>query len=313
MGGHPAPQRDVHVARLRRTVRQGLQLVVGLARQVDLRVRVAGEVLAGDAHAPDPQQGPTLVAGVEPRGLAGFDPPQLFLAVPVVVAVVGHPQIAPARPVPVAEEHRERAPARRQRDGLGVRHTRCRRSDEAVVGACARRLALVVEREVVAEGERRQGRRRRLPCRTETDGPAASPIEGERLVGPLEPAVAEAAQDHVLTESEHGQIDVTVPVDVDGVRPGDRCQVRRGIRGLLEPERAADLAPVAVKRRVALPARQVEIRPLVVVAVECRDAAPDDVRVIPGIRVLDAGLHRLLDEVGRVERHRRPRRGRVRR
>ena len=42
-------------------------------------------------------------------------------------------------------------------------------------------------------------------------------------------------------------------------------------------------------------------------------AAPDDVRVIPGIRVLDAGLHGLLDEVGRVERHRRPRRGRFRR
>ena len=51
--GHPALERDVAVARLRGPVGQGLELVVALARQVDLRVAVAGEVLAGDPHPPD--------------------------------------------------------------------------------------------------------------------------------------------------------------------------------------------------------------------------------------------------------------------
>ena len=56
---------DVAVRRLRRPGGQGLQLVVALAGEVDLRVAVAGQVLAGDAHAPDPQRLPAVGGGVQ--------------------------------------------------------------------------------------------------------------------------------------------------------------------------------------------------------------------------------------------------------
>ena len=48
-----AGERDVAVRGLRRTGEQRLELVVALAREVDLRQPVARQVLARDPHAPD--------------------------------------------------------------------------------------------------------------------------------------------------------------------------------------------------------------------------------------------------------------------
>ena len=142
-------------------VGERLELVVALAGQVHLRVAVAGEVLAGDAHAPDLQRAPAVVRGVRARRLARLDPPELLLAVAsVVVAVVADPQVAPAGPVPVAEQHRQRAVAGRQRDrGARSRAPADCRAHERVVGA-ARPGPSSVELEVVAERQRRQRRPR---------------------------------------------------------------------------------------------------------------------------------------------------------
>jgi hypothetical protein len=113
MCGHPELERDVLVIRRRGSVRQRLELVVTLAGQVVLGIAVAIEVLVGDTHAPDPQRLPALRLGVEPRRDARIDAPELFLAVlAVVVAVVGDAQVAAAGPIPVTEQHRERAEAR---------------------------------------------------------------------------------------------------------------------------------------------------------------------------------------------------------
>ena len=110
---------DVLVVRLRRAVlrdaRQGLQLVVGHAGQEIVGIAVAGEVVAGDAHAPDAQRLPAVLVGVERRRLAGLDAPELLLAAPVVFAVVGDAQARRARAVPVGEQHRQRAVARLER------------------------------------------------------------------------------------------------------------------------------------------------------------------------------------------------------
>ena len=64
VGGDAALEGDVLVRRLRRPVGERLQLVVALARQVDLGIAVAGDVLAGDAHAPDLQRPPAVGLGV---------------------------------------------------------------------------------------------------------------------------------------------------------------------------------------------------------------------------------------------------------
>ena len=78
--GDPALEGDVPVRRLGRAVFERLELVVALAREEHLGVAVAGQVLTGDAHAPDLQRAPSVGLGVLARRLAGRDPPQLLLA-----------------------------------------------------------------------------------------------------------------------------------------------------------------------------------------------------------------------------------------
>ena len=77
---HPALEGDVAVGRLGGPGGQRLELVVALAGQVDVGIAVAGHVVAGDAHAPDLHRDPAVGAGVEARGLARCDPPELVLA-----------------------------------------------------------------------------------------------------------------------------------------------------------------------------------------------------------------------------------------
>ena len=97
MGGGPTFQGDVLVRRLGRPVGEGLQLVVALTRQVHLRIAVAGDVRAGDAHPPDLQAAPPVGLRVLLRGFAPVDAPQLVGPIEVVVPVVGHSQIALGR------------------------------------------------------------------------------------------------------------------------------------------------------------------------------------------------------------------------
>src|SRR5205823_65504 len=95
-----------------------LELAVVLAREVDLRKAVAGQVVRGDAHALDLGRKEAIGGRVFPRDDAGLDPPQLLPpeARRVVVAVVADTEVHPAGPVPVAEEHRQRAEGRLELD-----------------------------------------------------------------------------------------------------------------------------------------------------------------------------------------------------
>jgi hypothetical protein len=91
---------------LRRAVGKGFELVVALAREVDLRIAVAVEVLARDAHSPDLERLPAVGRGVQAWLFARDHLPELLLAaavVAVVVAVVADAEVAPARAVPIAE------------------------------------------------------------------------------------------------------------------------------------------------------------------------------------------------------------------
>ena len=142
---------DVLVRRRCRSVGECLQLVVALAGEEDLGIAVAGDVGTGDAHPPDAQRAPAVGLGVRAWCRLGIDAPQLIRAVAVVVAVVGHAQVAPARTAPVAEQDRQRAVPRRECDGRGVAITGGIRPQQAAVGA-----RLTVGRQVVAERQRRQ-------------------------------------------------------------------------------------------------------------------------------------------------------------
>ena len=224
VGGGAALEGDVLVGRAGRPVGEGLQLVVALARQEHLGSAVTREVGAGDAHAPDPQWPPPVGLGVESRRLTGGDSPQLIAAVAGVVAIVRHPQVALPGSGPVAEQHRESAVAGGQGDRCGVPAAVRRGPEQPAVLA-----RLAVGREVVPERQRGQVAGP-LPRGAEGDRPRVGIVETERLVGPLEAAATEAAQDDVLADPQHGEVDVSVAVDVERVGTGDPCQVgdRRG-------------------------------------------------------------------------------------
>ena len=87
-GGRAHLPADVRVVRPLRTIDQRLEHVVGLVGQEDLRPAIAVDVLAGDAHAPDPQELPALIPGVQPRRLTGGHLPELLLAIGQVAVVV---------------------------------------------------------------------------------------------------------------------------------------------------------------------------------------------------------------------------------
>ena len=204
------------------------------------------------------------------------------MPVAVVVPVVRHAQVAPARPAPVAEQDRQRAVPRRERDGRGVAIAGGVGPQQAAVGA-----RLAVRRQVVAERQRRQ-RVVALPRGAEGDRPRVATVEPERLVGSLEPAVAEPAEDHVLADAQHGEIDEAVAVDVERVGAGDRGQIGDRRRHGLEPQRPADGAVVAVQRGRRAAAGEEQLAATVVVAVERGHAAADEVLEVALVAVVDA-------------------------
>ena len=216
------------------------------------------------------KRAPPVGLGVLAWRLARRDPPQLLLAVAVVVPVVRHAQVAPARPSPVAEQHRQRAVAGAERDRRVV-------PSPAAAGRTSRLSSQPSSSgvQVVAERQRRQ-RVRALPRRAERDGPVVAAVDAERLVGVLEPAVAEAAQDDVAAAAQDDEVDVAVAVDVERVRTGDRGQVGDRRRQPVEAERTAHRALVAVERGRLGAAGEVQVGAPVVVAVEGGDAAADE-------------------------------------
>ena len=167
--GHAELERQVPVGRLRWSAGESLEDVRTLARQVRVGIAVAVDVIAADAHALDPDRLPAIRGRVLAGCLARRDPPELLLAVAqvaVVVAVVADPEVPPPGPIPVAEQHRQRAPGRRQRDRGVVASAAGGRSDQLVVRAQVVRILGVGVGHVVAE---RQGRQARgtLPGRAE--------------------------------------------------------------------------------------------------------------------------------------------------
>src|SRR4051794_36041413 len=103
---------DVDIRRSARSTFEGLEAVRALARQVDLRPPVAGEVVTRDPHPLDLGAKPAVVGSVLARGLARHDTPELLLAFggEVILPIVAHAEVHPARAAPIAEQHRERAP-----------------------------------------------------------------------------------------------------------------------------------------------------------------------------------------------------------
>ena len=159
--------------------------------------------------------------------------------------------------------------------------------------------------DVAAEGEGRE-HRVALPGGAEGGRPLGATVDAPGLVDPLEAAAAEAAEEDVLAEPEHGQVDPAVAVDVERVGAGHLGQVRRRVRQDGEPQRAARRAVVVVQGRRVRAAGEVELGAPVVVAVEDGDAAADEERELAVVGVLDAGGGRLLHEPGRRHRLCRP-------
>ncbi len=298
----PRLSADVAVRWLAGPAGQGLEAVRALARQVHVRVSVAGDVIAGDSHALDLDLGPPVGGGVEARSLAGRHPPELLLAdgVVVVVAVVADPQVPPPGAVPVAEQHRQRAVARRQDDRRPICQSRGDRPDQQVVATAVGRLATRVEAEVLADGQGRQSRRR-LPGRAEAGRQGVTAVERPGLVGPLEPAAAEPPEQDALARAEHRQIGMTVAIDVERVGADHIGQVRGRVRGTPEAQRAAHRALVQEEGCRLAPSREVQLRPAVVVAVERSNASAEVEREITVVGVVESGCGRFLHEVRRTD------------
>ncbi len=210
-----------------------------------------------------------------------------------------------ARLVPVGEQHRKRAVARRQRGRvLVVRLVAGMRTEEVIVGAGPPRRAGRHAVDIVADGERREGLAR-LPGGREGRRPVLAAVEGEGAVGDLELAVRLAFEDQVAAEPEHDEIHDSVIVDVERIGADDVGQVfvRDAHRHFFELERPAGRALVAVELRRVGAAGDEEIGKAIAVAVERRHAAADEELPRAGIGMVDAGGDRLLVHVGDVVRH----------
>src|SRR5688500_14371801 len=113
--------------------------------------------------------------------------------------------------------------------------------------------------DVVPEGEGRP-HLPRLPGRAERGRPGVAAVEAPGLVGPLEGAVPEPAQEHVLAVPEDGQVEDAVRIDVERVRAGDRVEVGLRARDALEPQRSAGRTSIAEQGRGSRTAREIEVR-----------------------------------------------------
>src|SRR5690606_34552056 len=111
---------------------------------------VAGDVLAGDPHAPKRYPGP-VVGALAQRA----KPEHLFVAAPdIIVAIVRDSQLGFARPPPVGDQHRQRAIAWGDRLGGAIAPA----LGPVEVGGVAglERPFRVEAVDVVAKGQRRQ-------------------------------------------------------------------------------------------------------------------------------------------------------------
>ena len=70
-------------------------------------------------------------------------------------------------------------------------------------------------------------------------------VEVPVLVGPLEGALTQAAQQHVLAVAHDDEVGDRIGVDIERVRAGDRIQVRGVAPGSIESQRPTRLAAVA--------------------------------------------------------------------
>ena len=221
-------ERDIAVPGLAWPGGQGLELVVSLAGDIHVRIAIAGDVIAGDAHAPDLHPHPAIRVRVEPRWLVSGDAPQLVLPVEVVMAVVGHSQVASAGPVPVAEQDRQGAVAGRERDRRGIAGALRGRADQGAVGTRARRRSGGIETKVVAHGERGQSCAA-LPFRAKGGGPGVTGVERQGLVRPLEAAVADTPKEHAFADPQDRQVHLPVAVDVERIGAVDVGEIGGGI------------------------------------------------------------------------------------
>ena len=117
------------------------------------------------------------------------------------------------------------------------------------------------------------------------------------LVGALELAIAQSAQQHILAVAQHRQIGNAVAVEVDRICAGDGGQVRAwpGPDGELERAAVGDWFTNSAGWRVA--AGEIEVRPAVSVAVERGNATADEVVEIACVGVVDAGSNGLVHKM----------------
>ena len=94
----------------------------------------------------------------------------------------------------------------------------CRPIDGTVIAGGL--LRVLDDGQVVADGQRGQCCFR-VPLGAEGDSPVVLAVEPEALVGALEGAVAQPAEQDVLAPPKDDEVVQVVSVEVDGVSPGD--------------------------------------------------------------------------------------------
>lgn len=293
-------ERQVAVSRRARPAgAKRAQLIVTHARQQVVGIAVAGHVVAGDAHAPDPQLPPAFRRREQARRIAGRQLPQLLLAAAVVLAVVAEAQCRHAGPVPIAEQRRKAAMAGSQILSGRERPSRSRRPVEDIVVACAKGSARPCPVDIVAH---REGRPvgAALPRRREGRRPGVAAVEAPGLVGPREPAPAATAQQHVLSDPQDCQVRQAVTIDVQRIGPADPAQPGLRRRDRCEPQRPARRPDIPVERRHAGATGEEQVDETVGVAIERGDAAADEIFEATRVAVVDPGNRRFLDKQRRL-------------
>ena len=223
---------------------------------------------------------PAVGAGVGTRRLARLDAPHLLLAAAIILTIVRDPERRDARLVPVGEQHRKRAKARRERRAHRIVGPVARlRPIERILLARSPRGARRVAVDIMADRQRREFLSR-LPLGGERGRPAGIAVEIPFLVGEREGAVGPALEQEISADPQHEQVHVSVAVDVDRIGADDILE-ELGIppdveRLLLELERPAGLRHVNEELRRILAAGEEHRGEARTVAIESRAAAADE-------------------------------------
>jgi hypothetical protein len=217
----------------------------------------------------------------------------------VIVPVVGDAQIPPPRPLPVGDQHRQRAIARLQPDRRDISAPACLQvgAVQFVRVAGHERPGGVGAVDIVADGERRP-LRPRLPRRGKGGGPRVAAMKAPVCAGILEPAIAQAPQQQVRPDPQHRQVHHPVAVHVQRIGPGDagdRLDLAQG-----EPDGSARrLGRVHQQPRRVLAPRHEQRRPPRPVAVQRRHAAAHEMLPPAGVFMRHRQVARPVDE-GRI-------------